>query len=171
MRIKRLLPYVVGAAIAVTFPLWTGMYQQQVAVTILIYLTLALSWDMLLRSGQLNFGTAGFFGIGSYTAVLLFLNLGVPPLLSIALGGLIAGVVALFLGLAVLRLRGMYFAITTLGVASIFQVVERNIPSLTGGPRPSSAGTCQWHTGLSWVYPSSRWWSPRSLSGRGSALR
>ncbi|MBP7726035.1 MAG: branched-chain amino acid ABC transporter permease [Candidatus Bipolaricaulis sp.] len=152
MRIKRLLPYVVGAAIAVTFPLWTGMYQQQVAVTILIYLTLALSWDMLLRSGQLNFGTAGFFGIGSYTAVLLFLNLGVPPLLSIALGGLIAGVVALFLGLAVLRLRGMYFAITTLGVASIFQVVARNIPSLTGGPEGKMLPTAIFRGNVSMAY-------------------
>jgi branched-chain amino acid transport system permease protein len=110
------------------------MYHQQVAIAILINLTLALSWDMMLRSGQLNFGTAGFFGIGSYAAVLLFLDLRLPPLVSIVLGGMIAGAFALLVGLAILRLRGVYFANVTLAIAMIFRVVTRNVPSVTGGP-------------------------------------
>ncbi len=133
MKTARYIPYAVGAAVAGVFPLMAGVYMQQVAITILIYMTLAITWDMLLRSGQLNFGNAGFFGIGSYAAVLLFINTGMPALSSIALGGLITGGVALILGLAILRLRGLYFAIITLALAMVFPVVARNLSGLTGG--------------------------------------
>lgn len=133
MKATRYIPHVVGLGLAVAFPLFTGVYIQQVTITILIYMSLAISWDMLLRSGQLNFGNAGFFGIGSYAAVLLFLNLGIPALPSIVLGGLITGGVAFLLGLAILRLRGLYFAIITLALAAVFKVVALNLPKLTGG--------------------------------------
>ncbi len=152
MRNSRYIGYALGAALAAVFPLVSGAYTQQVAVTTLIYMTLALSWDMLLRSGQLSFGTAGFFGLGSYAAVLLFLNVGVNPITSILLGGVFAGVVALLVGLAVLRLRGMYFAITTLALASIFTVVVRNIPSLTGGPEGMMLPTCVFNGNTTQVY-------------------
>ena len=138
----RYVPYAVGAALAAAFPLFTGAYLQQVATSTLIYITLAISWDMLLRSGQLNFGTAGFFGLGGYGAALLFLNLHTDPFLSIAFGGAVAGVVALLVGLAVLRLRGMYFAITTLALAGMFAVVLRNLPGLTGGSEGKMMPAC-----------------------------
>lgn len=134
MKNWKYIVYALGAAAAIAFPFYSGLYIQQVAVTILIYLALALSWDMLLRSGQLGFGTAGFFGLGGYAAVLVHINLGVSPVLSIAFGGVFAFVLALIFGLAVLRLRGMYFAITTLALAGIFMVVVKNLPHLTGGP-------------------------------------
>jgi len=134
MRTSRYIPYAIGAVVAVVFPFLSGVYTQQIATTTLLYLALAVTWDMILRSGQLSFGTSGFFGLGSYAAVLLFLRAGIDPLLTIVLGGAFAGVVALLVGLAVLRLRGMYFAIVTLASASIFAVVVRNIPQLTGGP-------------------------------------
>jgi branched-chain amino acid transport system permease protein len=89
---------------------------------------------MLLRSGQISFGVAGLFGVGGYAAALIHLNAGVSPLLSIALGGLAAGFLACLIGMAVLQLRGMYFAIVTLALAEIFRVIIRNFPDLTGGP-------------------------------------
>lgn len=134
MKNWKYVAYALVAALAVSFPLYSGLYIQQVAVTILLYLVLALSWDMLLRSGQLGFGTAGFFGLGSYAAVLVHLGCGVSPLASIVFGGVFAFVIALLVGLAVLRLRGMYFAITTLALAGIFMVVVRNLSGLSGGP-------------------------------------
>ena len=134
MKNWRYIAYGAIAILAILFPFYSGLYVRQVAITILIYLALALSWDMLLRSGQLSFGTAGFFGLGSYAAVLLHLSGAVSPIVSILLGGLFAFVVALIFGVAVLRLRGMYFAITTLALASIFMLIIRNFPALTGGP-------------------------------------
>lgn len=133
MKAIRYIPYLLGAGAAAVFPLVAGVYIQQVTITILLYMTLAITWDMLLRSGQLNFGNSAFFGIGSYAAVLLFLNARTPALPSIVLGGLVAGGVALVLGLAILRLRGLYFAIITLALAMICPVIARNLPGLTGG--------------------------------------
>ena len=141
MRMKRYIPYVLGAALAGAFPLFAGAYLEQTVAAILIYLALAVSWDMLLRSGQLGFGTAGFFGLGA-TPQSSALNTNVHPFISIAFGGLVAGAVALLVGLAVLRLRGMYFAIMTLALAGIFAVVLRNFPRLTGGPEGKMLPNC-----------------------------
>jgi branched-chain amino acid transport system permease protein len=126
--------YFASLIILLTLPLYTGVYLLNVIDIILIYLSLALSWDMLLRSGQISFGMAGLFGVGGYAAALLHLNAGVPPLFSIILGGIAAGILAWIIGTAVLQLRGMYFAIVTLALAEIFRVIVRNLPDLTGGP-------------------------------------
>ena len=86
--------YMIILMVLISFPLYTGVYLLNVMGIILIYLSLALSWDMLLRSGQISFGMAGLFGVGGYTAVLLHLNAGVSPILSIVVGGLAAGILA-----------------------------------------------------------------------------
>ena len=134
MKTSRTLLALIILIILFSLPLYTGVYLLNVMDIILIYLALALSWDMLLRSGQISFGMAGLFGVGGYAAALLHLNAGVNPLFSIFLGGLAAGVLAWLVGMAVLQLRGMYFAIVTLALAEIFRVIVRNLPDLTGGP-------------------------------------
>jgi branched-chain amino acid transport system permease protein len=126
--------YIILFIVLLTLPFYIGVYLLNVMDIILIYLALALSWDMLLRSGQISFGVAGLFGVGGYAAALIHLNAGVSPLLSIALGGLAAGFLACLIGIAVLQLRGMYFAIVTLALSEIFRVIIRNLPDLTGGP-------------------------------------
>jgi len=137
MKNLRHIAYPFIIALAVFFPFYTGPYLQHTATTILSYLTLALSWDMLLRTGQISFGIAGFFGLGGYAAALTHLNWGANPFLSIFFGGLFAFLIAFLLGLLVLHLRGLYFAIVTLALAEIFRVIVRNLHSLTGGPEGS----------------------------------
>jgi branched-chain amino acid transport system permease protein len=134
MRISKYLLYIAILTILLTLPFYTGVYLLNVMDIILIYIAMALSWDMLLRSGQISFGVAGLFGVGGYAAVLLNLNTGMNPLICIAMGGLAAGILAWLVGIAVLQLRGMYFAIVTLALAEIFRVIIRNLPDLTGGP-------------------------------------
>jgi branched-chain amino acid transport system permease protein len=107
MRNSRYLLYFAILIVLLTLPLYTGVYLLNVMDIILIYLALALSWDMLVRSGQISFGMAGLFGVGGYAAVLLNLNAGVSPIFTIVLGGLAAGVLAWLIGMAVLQLRGM----------------------------------------------------------------
>lgn len=135
MKNWRYLAYAVIIGLAIAFPIYSNPYLQHVMITILIFLALALSWDMLLRCGQISFGIAGFFGIGSYTAVLTCSSWKISPLLSIFLGGVIAALIALILGIIILRLRGMYFAIVTLALAEIFRVIVRNWSNFTGGPQ------------------------------------
>jgi branched-chain amino acid transport system permease protein len=134
MKNFKYLLYIILFILFLALPFYVGVYLLNVMDIILIYLSLALSWDMLLRSGQISFGVAGLFGVGGYAAALIHLNTGVSPLLSIALGGLAAGFLACLIGMAVLQLRGMYFAIVTLALAEIFRVIIRNFPDLTGGP-------------------------------------
>lgn len=122
-------------AILVAFlPLALGPYPQTVARSVLIYMMLAISWDMLIRSGQLSFGIAGFFGLGGYAAAIGAEYLGIPPILTLLFAAIVVGAVAWAIGALVLRLRGMYFAIVTLALAEIFRIVMHNWSSLTGGP-------------------------------------
>jgi branched-chain amino acid transport system permease protein len=130
--------WVIIAAVFVlmaSLPLYTGSYFLHTVLIIMIYMSLAVSWDMLVRTGQISFGIAGLFGVGSYASCVLQAFIpGLNPLISIVFGAVMAGVVALLLGLATLRLRGMYFAIITLAMAEIFRVIIRNLPDTwTGG--------------------------------------
>jgi branched-chain amino acid transport system permease protein len=125
---------VLALAFAVTMPFWSGAYPLAVARSVLTYMALAVSWDMLLRSGQISFGIAGFFGIGAFASAIGVLQAGLSPLLSILFAGLFAAAVALVLGFGILRLRAVYFSITTLALAEIFRVIAHNGGARTGGP-------------------------------------
>ncbi len=126
--------YVLLLMVAICIPFFTGVYWIHTAQIILIYMALALSWDMLLRTGQISFGIAGLFGIGGYAAAILQVYTGINPLISILFGMIVTGIFALLIGLATLQLRGMYFAIVTLALAEIFRVIIRNMPdTMTGG--------------------------------------
>ncbi|SSC13944.1 Inner-membrane translocator [Mesotoga infera] len=134
MKIAKPLLILIALTAAMLLPIMTEAYFISIAITILTFMTLALSWDMMLRTGQLSFGTAGFFGLGGYTGIIAAADFGVNPVIGIVLGGLVAGGIALILGMAILRLRGLYFAITTMALASVFMVIIRNLHRLTGGP-------------------------------------
>ncbi|MCX8013959.1 MAG: branched-chain amino acid ABC transporter permease, partial [Rectinema sp.] len=94
----------------------------------------AISWDMLLRSGQISFGIAGLFGIGAYAAILGVVRAGMPTWFSILFGAAFAALVALAIGFVILRLRAMYFSIVTLALGEIFRIIVHNLHNFTGGP-------------------------------------
>jgi ABC-type branched-chain amino acid transport system, permease component len=114
-------------------PAIAGPYPLSLARSIFTYMALAIAWDILFRSGQVSFGLAGFFGLGIYGSALAVLRLGVSPWLSIPLAALFAGAVALLFGTVILRLRAIYFSITTLALAEIFRIILHNGGSFTGG--------------------------------------
>src|SRR5438309_4241362 len=76
---------------------------------------LAISLFVTFYSGQLTLANAGFMAIGAYTTVLLSLYTPLPLPLEMLLGALLAGVVGMVVGLPVLRLRGVFLAIATIG--------------------------------------------------------
>ena len=129
----RILAALVAVA-AVALPAFAGAYPLQVARNVILYMALAITWDMLLRSGQISFGIAGLFGLGAYASVLGVLRAGMSPLLSIAFAGAFAGLAALLIGFLILRLRAIYFSIVTLALAEIFRIVIQNLHDFTGGP-------------------------------------
>jgi branched-chain amino acid transport system permease protein len=103
----------------------------QLFIGILISATLALSWDILSRIGQVSLGSAAFFGLGTYGVALLAPLVGV---IAAWVGSLVVcALVAMVFGLLTLRLRKMYFAIATLGMSLSLQVLTLVLGDWTGG--------------------------------------
>ncbi|UCI18803.1 branched-chain amino acid ABC transporter permease [Mesorhizobium sp. B2-1-8] len=105
----------------------------------LVTLGLNLQWGL---TGLFNVGLAGFVAIGAYTSALLTTpddparlgGFGLPILAGWAGAMVVGGIAAALTGMATLRLRSDYLAITTFGVAVVVQLVALNAQKLTGGP-------------------------------------
>jgi len=94
---------------------------------VLTFVVLATAWNILGGyAGYVNFGTAAFFAIGAYTAVVLFKWLGAPLAVQIAGGALVSGLLGFGVGLLTLRLRGIFFAIATVAVIFICETLMIN---------------------------------------------
>ena len=84
--------------------------------------------------GLLNLGYAAFYAVGAYTYALLHRDFGVGFWVALPAGGLFAALAGTVLGFPVLRLRGDYLAIVTLGFGEIVRLVLENWSALTNGP-------------------------------------
>lgn len=85
-------------------------------------------------AGQVSLGHAGFCGIGAYACALAPVHLGIPPALSLILGALLSALIAWFVGRPILRLKGHYLAVATLGFGVLVAMVLNNEAEWTGGP-------------------------------------
>lgn len=113
-----------------------GQYGITTIVLIGINLIAAVGLNLVIgMSGQFSLGHAGFMAIGAYATALMTTAL--PSIygfiLSLLVGGLISGLVALAVGIPTLRLRGDYLAIATLGVSEIIRIIIINM-KITRGP-------------------------------------
>ncbi len=116
-----------------------SMQYQGIIITIGIYVLLAASLNLTTGVlGELVLGHAGFMSIGAYTAALFTLHMDLPGMvefpLALLVGGSLAAVFGVFIGMPALRLRGDYLAIVTLGFGEIIRVVIQNL-TITGGGR------------------------------------
>jgi branched-chain amino acid transport system permease protein len=99
-----------------------------ISYAILQALIMAIGWNILGGfTGYVNFGSAGFFGIGAYTTVLLHKMMGdVQVVVAVIGAGIVAGLLGLAVGYLTLRLKGVYFAIATLAIAIVLETVAAN---------------------------------------------
>jgi len=117
----------------ISTPLWAGNYVVRLAITVAMYSALTLSWNLIGGfAGYPSFSTAAFFGLGSYAGALMQ-NAGVPMLLAWLAATLFVAVFATALGSIILRLRGHYFAIGSIGVVEATRLVIASWGNLTGG--------------------------------------
>lgn len=100
-----------------------------------INIILAVALNLITGiTGQLSLGNAGFMAIGAYTSAFFSVKVGTPFVISLLLGALLGGIIAIIVGIPTLRLKGDYFAITTLGVGEITRVLITNM-DVIGGAR------------------------------------
>src|SRR6201994_850882 len=94
---------------------------------ILQFVVLSVAWTILGGyAGYVNFGTNAFFGVGVYTAVLLFKALGAPLGVQIAAAAVVGGLLGFGVGLLTLRMRGIFFSIATIALAIIIETTITN---------------------------------------------
>jgi branched-chain amino acid transport system permease protein len=127
-------------------------------------------------TGYADFGNTVFFGVGAYATALLTTRGGVPVLLAVPAGGLFGVALASLIGLPLLRLRGHYFAIATIGVLEGSREIVANTPFLGGGlgiTLPLFAGSPEVFYriiyyilfGVMLAYTGIAWWLTRSKFG------
>jgi branched-chain amino acid transport system permease protein len=95
--------------------------------TVLLFMMLATAWNILGGyAGYVNFGTPAFFGLGAYTAAVLYKAFALPLALQIVAAAVMSGLLGLVAGLLTLRLRGIFFAIATIALVVIIETVFIN---------------------------------------------
>jgi branched-chain amino acid transport system permease protein len=134
MKSKNLILIVLGIVFLI-FPLIIGSdYYQHLVIIALMWVVIGSAWNLLAGyTGQVSFGHAIFFGTGAYTAGIFATKLGISAWWGMAFGGLVAMLIALFVGWVCFRLRGPYFALATLAGGEIFRLIATNWESLTDG--------------------------------------
>ncbi|BEL92343.1 high-affinity branched-chain amino acid ABC transporter permease LivM [Serratia marcescens] len=120
---------------AVAWPFLVSRGTVDIATLTLIYVMLGLGLNVVVGlSGLLVLGYGGFYAIGAYTYALLNHYYGLGFWESLPLAGIVTAVFGFLLGFPVLRLRGDYLAIVTLGFGEIVRILLLNNTEITGGP-------------------------------------
>ncbi|BBP75276.1 high-affinity branched-chain amino acid ABC transporter permease LivM [Pseudomonas gingeri NCPPB 3146 = LMG 5327] len=120
---------------ALIWPFFGSRGAVDIATLILIYVLLGLGLNIVVGlAGLLDLGYVGFYAVGAYSYALLSHYFGWSFWICLPIAGLMSATFGFLLGFPVLRLRGDYLAIVTLGFGEIIRLFLRNLTDLTGGP-------------------------------------
>jgi branched-chain amino acid transport system permease protein len=137
-------------ALTASVPLWPGVNDYIIALIVraLIFIALGQAWNVVAGiGGQLSLGNGVFFGIGAYGTAMLFTRLGITPWAGLLVTAALATIVAVVMGAATLRFRGVYFALATVVISLGFERLTRHFVDFTGGDAGFSEpflGTSLW---------------------------
>jgi branched-chain amino acid transport system permease protein len=120
--------------LAVLLPFFFGSYRVGQFTQAMSLAIAVLGLNLLVGySGQISLGHGAFFALGAYTSAISIADLGVPYLLTLPLAGLVCALAGFLVGLPALRLRGLYLALVTLGLAIATPQIIKRADGLTGG--------------------------------------
>jgi branched-chain amino acid transport system permease protein len=123
-----------GAAVAVAVPFMSNPYRVGQFTLVLVYAVAVLGLNLLVGyNGQISLGHGAFFALGAYTAALLIEKASVPHLLAVPAAGALCFVAGYLFGVPALRLRGLYLALVTLGLAIALPQLIKRFDGLTEG--------------------------------------
>jgi branched-chain amino acid transport system permease protein len=149
-RTTRIVLVCAVAAVAVLIPFFFGEYRVGQFTLVLVYAVAVLGLNLLVGySGQISLGHGAFFALGAYSAALLIEKADVPYLLTVPAAGALCFAAGFLFGVPALRLRGLYLALVTLGLAIALPQLIKRFEGLTEGTQ-----------GLTVVQPESPGWLP-----------
>jgi ABC-type branched-subunit amino acid transport system ATPase component/ABC-type branched-subunit amino acid transport system permease subunit len=159
MKSRPLLLAAIGLVLLLGFPLAvSNPYYIHLAQTIAIYAILLFGLDIVVGyTGQVSLGHAGLFGIGAYTAGVLFMKFSAPLLVTLVAGVAVTAGFGALLALPALRVTGPYLAMVTLAFGTIIQILINEMTDLTNGAmgitlqRPKLLGVTLDERGYYWV--------------------
>ena len=132
-RIAALLAAVI-VVLLIAAPWWAGRADLRLLGEIFLYLALASLWNLLAGyAGLVSVGQQAYVGFGGYMLFALTMFAGLPPLLAIALAGVLGAAISVPVAALIFRLRGAYFAIGTWVMAEVFRLSFAQISALGGG--------------------------------------
>lgn len=126
-----------GAALlcSLVFPFLFSTYQTNIMITALMYVMLGLGLNIVVGlAGLLDLGYVAFYAVGAYSYALLNFHFDVGFWMALPIGALLAALFGILLGFPVLRLRGDYLAIVTLGFGEIIRLILENWNEFSEGP-------------------------------------
>jgi branched-chain amino acid transport system permease protein len=134
-------------------------YYREIIALIFLWSAMSGAWNIVGGyAGKFSLGHAAFFGVGAYTSGLLYVRLGVSPWLGMLCGMALAVLLALFIGVVTLRLKGKFFALCTIAFGQLIEILAVYLRSVTGGSEglliPFKPGilTLTSSSKLIWVY-------------------
>ena len=135
VRWLRILAFILGVALIGILPWVINSYYTSLIIFIGIYTIIVVGLCLLMGyAGQISLGQAAFYGMGAYISGILSHNYGVNPWIAMIIAAAFSGVFAYLIGIPVLRLKGNYLAMATLGLGIIMYLVFREADFITGGP-------------------------------------
>jgi branched-chain amino acid transport system permease protein len=129
------------AVVVFTLPLWLkNPTYLQILIFMLLYAYLTTAWNLVGGfAGVLPLGHSAYVGIGAYTSTILWITWGISPWLGMWAGAVLAAIVGMIIGIPTLRLRGAYFALSTMAFGEGVRVLAENVvqvgPCVVGGPQ------------------------------------
>jgi len=131
MNTRHWVPLLAGFLVVLVMAAAPGVvspFMLQFLINLFMLAILAESWNIIGGyTGYASFGNVAFFGVGAYTTGVLLTRVGFPFALALPAGGIVAMLFAALVGMPILRLKGHYFAIATLGVAETMREVVYNL--------------------------------------------
>lgn len=124
------------AAFFIAYPFVFPMYHTSIMISALVYVMLGLGLNIVVGlAGLLDLGYVAFYAVGAYAYALLNLHFGLSFWVVLPMSAFLGTIFGVLLGYPVLRLRGDYLAIVTLGFGEIIRIVLENWDDFSNGPR------------------------------------
>lgn len=131
---KKALPLIVAGLLALLPLIGLSSYWMHILILVIMWSVIGMAWNLLGGyCGQVSFGHAAFFGVGAYTAGILYNKLGISAWWGLPASIFMVTIFALVIGYICLRLKGPFFALGTLAMGVILRVTAENLTGITEG--------------------------------------